>query len=50
MPPEGDAGAAAADAAAGAADWLFKMVPKSVAEPGVRVDGRFDLRCVTGAV
>jgi hypothetical protein len=51
MVPEGVAGAAAAGAAAGREDWLFNIVPKSVADAGLRVfTGRFDLRRITGAV
>jgi hypothetical protein len=51
MVPEGVAGAAAAGAAAGRADWLFNIVPKSVAEAGLPVfTGRSDLRRITGAV
>jgi hypothetical protein len=51
MVPEGFAGAAAAGAAAGRADWLFNIVPKSVAGAGVRLfTGRFDLRRIAGAV
>jgi hypothetical protein len=51
MVPEGAAGPAAADAAAGRVDWLFNIVPKSVAEDGLRLfSGRSDLRRITGAV
>jgi hypothetical protein len=51
MVPDGDAGGAAAGAAAGRADWLFNIVPKSVAEAALRVGiGRSDLRRITGAV
>jgi hypothetical protein len=50
MVPEGVAGAAAAGAAAGRADWLFNIVPKSVAEAGLPVfTGRSDLRRIIGA-
>jgi hypothetical protein len=52
MVPEGDAGAAAGvEAAGGVDDWLFNMVPKSVADAAGRLfDGRSDLRLITGAV
>jgi hypothetical protein len=51
MVPEGDAGAAAAVEAAGEADWLFNIVPKSVAAAELRVRaGSSDLRRATDAV
>jgi len=51
MVPDGDAGAGAADAGAGAADCVFNILPKSVAEAGLRVfAARSDLRRMTGAV
>jgi len=49
--PEVAAGAAAAGTAGGGTDWLFNIVPKSVAEAGLRVCARkSDLRRITGAV
>jgi hypothetical protein len=51
MVPEGAAGAAAAEAAAGGADWLFNIVPKSVAVAGLRVfAGVSDLRRIAAVV
>jgi hypothetical protein len=51
MVPEGEAGATAAGAAAGLGDWLFNIVPKSVAGVEVReVAGVSDLRRIAGAV
>jgi hypothetical protein len=53
MVPDGATGAAtaAADAAARGGDWLFNMVPKSVAEAKLRVlAGASGLRRITGAV
>jgi hypothetical protein len=47
----GAAGAAGADAGAGGADWFFNIVPKSVAEAGLRgFAGVFDRRRITGTV
>ena len=47
--PEGDGGGAAAEAAAGGAEWVFSIVPKSVGEAGLRVvAGVSALRRITG--
>jgi hypothetical protein len=51
VPGGAAAGAAAPDAAVGGADWLVNMVPKSVAEAGLRVlAGVSDLRRIVGGV
>jgi hypothetical protein len=51
MVPEGVGGAVAAGAATDRDDWLFNIVPKSVAEAGLRgFTGRSDLRRITRAV
>jgi hypothetical protein len=51
MVRKGAAGAAAVGVATGGEDWLFNIVPKSVAGAGFRVfTGMSDLRRIAGAV